>query len=675
MTRADHAHSGYLPAVDGLRAVAVLSVVGFHAGVPGVPGVSGGFVGVDVFFVISGFLITGLLVREWSDTGRIDLAGFYARRIRRLLPALCVVVAATLGLGQVMLTAVGEQQALASSALATSAFVANIYFWRTQTGYFAGASEELPLLHMWTLAVEEQFYIGWPLVLIIVGVVARRRGLAFAPILAAILAAATLLSLAACAIVTPIKPTAAFYLTPFRAWQFGFGALVALAADRVTGWPAIWVSRLALAGLAAIAVSVTTFTTLTPFPGLTALLPTAGAGLVILAIAVGPKSAATAVLASSPLVAIGKLSYAWYLWHWPLLALARASALGQPDLVRDIGIVLLALALAAATYVFIESPIRMGRRGPFAGRAPAIATGGALLVALATGAGLSRNAADAALAADPALAAFHAARAEAFPYPAGCSHYRYPFAGLAPVEGCLVGADRGAMAVLWGDSNAYHFIPMLAAAGRAQGIRVLPRASGDCRPYTHTTPPAVRATKELDFAENCARFNQAVLDSLPALKKSGATTVILAARWSAWPRYLRPGSEWETDLRSVIESITAQGLDVLLIADVPGFPWNVPLCLTRRSAAECTRPRNEVDDERRAALASLDLITRQVPGVTLWDPIDEVCERDACVTERTGRFLYSDRQHLSVTASAALADAVVPALARKSLNTGVVSAP
>ena len=168
-------HSGetYLPEIDGLRAVAILLVVGFHVGVPQL---SGGFIGVDVFFVISGFLITGLLARELAVSGRIDILDFYARRARRLMPALTVVLVFTIAAGAILLNPVGQQPELAQSAMAASTFLANVFFWRSQSSYFAGPADSMPLLHLWTLAVEEQFYIVWPLTLMAVAAVARRWG-------------------------------------------------------------------------------------------------------------------------------------------------------------------------------------------------------------------------------------------------------------------------------------------------------------------------------------------------------------------------------------------------------------------------------------------------------------------------------------------------------------------
>jgi peptidoglycan/LPS O-acetylase OafA/YrhL len=289
-----------IPEIDGLRAVAILLVALFHAGLPGM---TGGYIGVDVFFVISGFLITRLLVDEFMQTGAIDILDFYARRVRRLLPALAVVLVATLAAGALLLTPIGEQQHLAASALATAAFVSNIFFWRTQTGYFAGPAEQLPLLHMWTLAVEEQFYIFWPLAILGTRFLARRSGVSPSAILVAMLALGSMSSLVLSYLITPSRPTMAFYLTPFRAWEFGIGGLLSmLSCTRTTASAKpLLGGALALFGLAAIVGTSVLFDSNTVFPGVMALLPTLGGGGVILGVILAAKSPVARLMRAAPL--------------------------------------------------------------------------------------------------------------------------------------------------------------------------------------------------------------------------------------------------------------------------------------------------------------------------------------------------------------------------------------
>ncbi|MEZ5899131.1 MAG: acyltransferase family protein [Hyphomicrobiaceae bacterium] len=638
--------SSYVAQIDGLRAIAVLAVIGFHTHVPGM---TGGFVGVDVFFVISGFLITGLLLRELEREGRLDIPGFYARRVRRLLPALAVVLIFTLVAGRLFLTPVGEQQGLAASAVATATFLANIFFWRTQTGYFAGSSEEQPLLHMWTLAVEEQFYLVWPVAMIMICAFAKRRSATLSSTLLWALAIGTFFSLTASIVVTYWRPPAAFYLTPFRAWEFGAGALLGLMPRRLH---LDWLNPVILAGgLLAIFFAIATFGPTTAFPGYACILPVSGTAGILYGLS-GRQNRISQYLAARPLVAIGKLSYGWYLWHWPLLAIARAGALGQDDLKRDLLLVLVALGLSLITYVSIEEPIRRYHPFPFNHAATSIASAFAILALITIGA-LSLNASAASqLAASPLLRAAYTAQEHDFPYPAECSHFDYPFAGLRPVDGCLVGAATGPMIMLWGDSNAFHLVPAFAAAGIAKGQKALPRASGDCRPYTFNADGALPGQK--DFAANCAAFNSAVLASLSTLYAQGARVVALAARWSVPARYER-SIDHSAQLEKLVRTISEAGFRVILIADVPGYPFLVPHCVARKEPSACTRNRVDVDVERGPALDMLKSVAHRVPGTRIWDPIDGVCGADVCRPLRNGVVLVRDTQHLSVAGAEGLA--------------------
>lgn len=650
----------YWAEIDGLRAVAVLSVVLFHAGVPGL---GGGYVGVDVFFVISGFLITGLLAREIETTGRLDIVEFYARRVRRLLPALAVVLAATLAGGAVWLTPAGEQQGLASSAWATAAFLSNIYFWQTQTGYFAGPSEQLPLLHMWTLAVEEQFYIVWPLAMLLVARLARYAGWQVGSALTAALVAGSAISLLACVLVTPARTTWAFYLTPFRAWEFGAGGLVALlgmsgAFGRLPRWAGVASGGL---GLAAIAASVCLYDMATLFPGWAALVPVAGTAAVIGGIVVAPASPVAAILGTPLLVLIGRLSYSWYLWHWPLLAMARAASLGEHSLGRDLALVLAALVLSALTYWVIEEPVRRRQPWPFRGRGTTVAAGLALLAGTAVAAAGLRISGDAALAASEPMRAAALAKQQTFPFPSRCSQFQLPYPGLTPVEGCTVGAPSPLRIVLWGDSHAFHLVPTVAAYGEGAGVAVLPRAMGACKP--HVASSSGTRLPHAAMVEACIAFNRDALGDMPRLAQSGAKVVVLAARWSV-PSVWQVGlGAWQDALAATVERIRAADLAVLIVADVPGYPYSVPECVIRRGADACSLSRSEVEAERAATVTALNRIAARLDRVAVWDPVESICDADRCSPVRDGLVTTSDDQHLSVAAARRLKDSFGRALA------------
>lgn len=343
----------YRAEIDGLRALAILPVVAFHAGISRLPG---GFTGVDVFFVISGFLITTIILADLgagqdggngtgNGTGRFSILEFYKRRILRILPALAVVLAAVVLLSWWLMLPI-EFRATGKSVLATALFLSNVYFWKT-SGYFATAAELKPLLHTWSLAVEEQFYVFFPLLLALVARLARRR----IPLVIALLSA---LSFLACVIVTPRDPNSAFFLLPTRIWELGLGALIAAgAAPRVTG--AAFRAALAWAGVALIALGVLILSEESAFPGWNALYPVLGAGLVI---AYGAGTSAGRVLSARPLVHVGRISYSLYLWHWPVIVFAKMAHEGPLGPLDVAGVIALSFLLADLSWRFVERPFR-----------------------------------------------------------------------------------------------------------------------------------------------------------------------------------------------------------------------------------------------------------------------------------------------------------------------------
>lgn len=645
----------YRPQIDGLRAVAILLVVAFHAGMPPL---EGGFVGVDVFFVLSGFLITGLLAGELRRTGGIDLMLFYARHARRLLPALAVVMISVLAAGTVLLPPAGERQELAQSAIAAAAFIANIFFWRTQSSYFAGPSEVRPLLHLWTLAVEEQFYIVWPLAIAAFGLLAHRNSQRTLALVALALVPGCVVSFAACWLLTPSRGNLVFFTMPFRAWELGAGAILALVpihAGRTEPGRRAG-SALVVAGLGAILAAGLLFQSATLFPGSAAALPVIGTVAALAGLGIAPGGMPARLLATRPMVTVGKLSYSWYLWHWPLLALARAVAPDALAPLRDGALVLLALALSAATYRWIEDPVRRGRTRWPTRAAASIASGLASLMACAAVAGGIWLVANRIADRDPLLRAIAAARVETITVPTECTHFRQPYVTLAPAPTCtLNAAASGPVLVLWGDSHAFHYLPALADWAQRSGSRVLPRTMGGCRPH-ETGQPVGSIAWAYDADDGCKAFNSAVRQSIGEASGSGAKIVVLAARWSAaavGPDGTR--RDWEPDLRRLVASLRAGGLGVVLIAEVPRPRLDVPACLARHGAGRCDRSRSEVEAERAAAGAILAGIAAAIPGVSLLDPIDAICTHQTCPAVHDGVVLYRDASHLSVSGARMLA--------------------
>ncbi|MDQ6925823.1 MAG: acyltransferase, partial [Candidatus Eremiobacteraeota bacterium] len=449
--------------IEGLRGVAVLAVVCYHAGLVGW---SGGFIGVDVFFVISGYLITGLLVKELERTGRVNLREFFARRIRRLLPASLVVLGATVAAASLLLSP-GERVTVARTARATAAYASNLYFLVNASDYFASANDLNPLLHTWSLAVEEQFYLIWPLLLL-----AAFRGQHRRRALAGLIAMVSVVSLAACVIYTRRNVSWAFFGTPFRAWEFGAGALVSLVPATLNVSASVRRS-FGVLGTVAIAGSVVLFTRATPFPGVAAMLPVAGTTAVLWA-GSNPTPRATRWLQIPPLTAIGRLSYSWYLWHWPVLVFG-AVIWPEPSAAGRIALAAFSLGLATVSYVAVEQPIRLNRRVSARPRLT-IVLAAASSVVWVVGASALRSAAlrDAQAPAQRAIA-----DAERIPgvYAAHCINDY----GDATIHACSSGDPQGRpTVVLFGDSHAAQWAAALDVEARRRGWRLVLLLKSSC---------------------------------------------------------------------------------------------------------------------------------------------------------------------------------------------------
>ena len=438
----------YRPDIDGLRAIAVGLVLLFHAGVPGI---TGGYVVVDVFFVISGYLITGILLRETAD-GSYSLARFYERRIRRIFPALLAVLAATTLVGFYVMTP-GQMMDYGRSLVATILFVSNMYLGMT-ANYFAPDAESQALLHTWSLAVEEQFYIFFPLLL---AVLARYRPRWIAP--AVWLCAG--LSFAACVALTQLRPTAAFYLAPTRAWELFAGSLLAIHAPGRSA-PRL-AQGLGLGGLALLAAAAFGFGHETPFPGAAAAVPVLGAVALILAGSLGGGTA-TQLLSSAPMRAIGLISYSLYLWHWPVIVLLRFWSIGPVTPWQMAAAMAATVLLAFLSWKYVEQPFRHAGRGAGRLRYPVLWAGaGSMAAVLAVAAGL--------ILGQGLPARFNAqelAMLKGESEGESLSHCApRPEIGAPKIPVCDIGASGAPKSLLvWGDSHALALRPALDGALR-----------------------------------------------------------------------------------------------------------------------------------------------------------------------------------------------------------------
>jgi peptidoglycan/LPS O-acetylase OafA/YrhL len=654
----------YHPHIDGLRAIAILAVVGFHVSPQTV---HGGFQGVDIFFVISGFLITSILWRELRQKGSIDLLGFYARRVRRLIPALLTVVLATIVLGMIMLVpADGEIQRLANSVPPAVFYYANWHFSTVGFGYFDAPSNLYPLLHTWSLAVEEQFYIVWPLILIGLGwlYAARKRPVrveAALVLLTAVGLASFFFSLWAA--LSDEQAERAFFSVFARAWQLGIGAGLALITTlvRLPRWPGI---ILAVLGLLVMLGALAMVGEANGFPEPAALLVTLATAAVICGGMAAPQSLVVHALALPPLVWIGRFSYGWYLWHWPLLAIARSNALGVENVWRDTGIVFAALLLSGITYVLIEEPFRRRRIWKSLSDVWTLAAAlAASLAVIAAGFGLQSYSASDRLA-----------RVTAAENDAGWSNSRCykdsdtilrGYTGLPPLSDCLVGSDiqRQKTLLVWGDSHADHMVGALEAADKDGQLAILSRPQGLCPPLLNAIP----AKRKRPF-EPCRQFNADVLAEIMELHKAGQlAAVVVSGHWALytarpklaggagvplfmngrWYRRSEAPQALAEALRGTLLELTRNGIRVLVIAPMAEQKYRVPACLARRPASACSAQRTLAEEHRRPALEAVKAAAAGLDGVYLWDPLPSLCDGGTCWAERGNVVMYRDGDHLT----------------------------
>ena len=573
--RVQDAASTYRLDIEGLRAVAVGLVVAFHFEVIGF---HGGFVGVDLFFVISGYLITGLLTKEMASTGSIDLLRFYGRRARRLLPAAFFSTVVTLVVGSLVF-APSEMLAAGKAAFASSIYLSNVWFLRATLDYFAPESSLNPFLHTWSLSVEEQFYLLWPTLVLLFGAKAGRRD-RWPWVMAGML----VVSLVACIVLTVIRQPWAFYLSPTRAWEFAIGAMasakiVETSIVRRVPAPVVWSF-----GAAAIVGSMCLIDQRTPFPGWSAVFPAFGAAALLLAgNAMGPHGLNRS-LSIGPMVWVGKRSYSIYLWHWPVIVFARV-LFPTPSVLHafamPIGATAITLLGAAISYRWVESPIRHnawlahGRHRAAAFAAVMTLLGATVAVgAVGLFAHFSRAPGQAAIAA--AINAYPAASASKD----GCL---VPFAG-AEVVACSFGRlDAPAKTiVLFGDSHADHWSSALVELAQARGWRLVTILKGFCPAanFSVHVERLQRASPECDAwrADALARIVALHPDLVIMGEASGG---YVAGPFTTLASHAASYDTWSRSVASTVGQLDQAGVRVLLMRDTPFAQQSSAVCLAR----------------------------------------------------------------------------------------------
>ncbi|MEU5875430.1 acyltransferase family protein [Glycomyces sp. NPDC047369] len=671
---------GFRPDVQGLRAVAVGLVLLSHAGLPGA---AGGYVGVDVFFVLSGFLITSLLVKEVFTTGRISIAGFYARRARRILPAATAVTAAT-ALGAWMFFPVTRLDAVLQDALAVVAYVVNYRFVAEQTEYLNADQMPSPFQQFWSLAVEEQFYVVWPLLLLVLLLCTGRRPrrLVTAAIAASALIFAATLALSI-AVTATSQPTA-YYAAHTRAWELAAGALLALALPALqrTPRPLAWI--LGIGGLAAILLSGFMFTEATPFPGYAALAPVLGTAAVIAAGSAPGRNPASALLSIAPFQFLGRISYSLYLWHWPILILTPLALGTDPSLRLNLVLLTATVAAAQLSYTCIEEPVRnwrpLKRNGPglFMGLTASLACAAAVLALVHVfpktpdGTGpvdlaaveaaadttaqeqrLRDGLAVAEVPADlvPPLADMAADRPA--PYEDGC---HLAFEETEPPADCTYGdPDSDTVVVLYGDSHAAQWFPAFEAIAEREGWALVSRTKSSC------TPVAVHVGSTQHDGEytECWDWKQRVDQEIAAL---GPDLVVFGSTDNSTPIGAGdPERAWSEGWAASLGAAAEHAGAVVAMADTPWATGEAaPECLALKTARECV-----ADDPY--ALSHLDyrglsLAAQAEAGVATVDTEPWFCVDGQCPLVVDGMAVYRDGHHVSTPFAASLANLVEAAL-------------
>lgn len=645
----------YRADIDGLRAIAVSVVVLFHAGLPGI---SGGFIGVDVFFVISGYLITGILFRELSDTGKISLIGFYARRFARIVPSLVLVIGVTAIAGAALLSSsLFEVHALAKSAIAALLFVPNLYFYGITSTYFAANSAELPLLHTWSLGVEEQYYLVWPLLLMAAGTGAARGEKLRRRCLIAIVAVGVA-SIVYCAALGVSSPSLAFYNPLSRFWELGVGSALAIVEMRPRGHAGGRI--LAFAGLAMIAAGAFaaregggSF----PFP--LALLPVIGTAAIIAGNGMAPDNQVARLLSLRPMVAVGKVSYAWYLWHWPPLAFAHLLYLGEaPALVRALTVPA-TLLIAFVTVALYENPLRHRARELPERRAFALGLA-TILAAIGLSSAIYAAARVGLLPEDPRIkTAFN----DRPPMQQACLQ-QGPGSGPAqpPAPACLAPQGRPRV-IVWGDSHADQWVPAVAAWAAAQDIAVEQLTRGDCPPTLGLVPFSDGGAPD----SACAAFNRNALERIAATRDP--VIVVLAANWlsraappadGASPPWFDTGAHTSAEslaalqrgMDSTLAELGRRNIPAILLLQSPFHSRLPAACVMRLGADQCGLDRARFN----ADTAPLDGVLRGAAArqddTAILDPAAILCTARECPPELDGRIAYFDRAHVAAAVAA-----------------------
>jgi len=612
----------YRADIDGLRAVAVLPVLFFHAGWSVF---SGGYIGVDVFFVISGYLITGILADEIA-ANRFSILNFYERRIRRIFPCLFAVIIVSCAAASVLLVPM-DLRDFSKSVFATLFFASNVLFFR-QSGYFDDQSAVKPFLHTWSLAVEEQFYIFFPILLWAIHRYARDR-------MFLVLAPMVLLSFVASVWGARHMPVFTFFMAPTRVWELFAGALLALgAAPGIRSRPAREV--LSWLGLGLIVYAVFVFTSDTVFPGANALFPVLGAALLI---EFGSGTGPGWLLSRKPVVFIGLISYSLYLWHWPIIVFSEYYLIHKLSGWNTVAAIAVSIAVATLSWRYVERPFRtkglISRRRIFQGAATAMAS--MMLISLA---GIVSHGWAARFASE-------VSRLENFANahnPRRNQCHRDENKVIAMDKSCVYGAATPPNYAVWGDSHGVELTYALGEIAKRHNESVMQFTYSSCAPSLGF---------DVQTRPNCRTFNDKAANFLA--NNRDITTIFLVARYDS---HRDDGPEFAAGIRRSVEMLLGAGKRVVLVYPIPIASVSIPRTLAHYAAVGTDPASLNIEEggylaENAYAFRLLDSFTE--PNVVHLFPHQRLCHAHACIVYANGTPLYFDHQHLSISGAEYLA--------------------
>ncbi len=663
----------YRPDIDGIRGTAAIMVMGFHAGVPGF---EGSYIGLDLFFVVSGFVIANLLLGEYNKNGKIKWSAFYARRARRLIPAKATMLLGVLLLSLFLLTPTGSQQETAKSAAAAAGFVSNLFFWQnTEVSYFGHAPGTGVLLHTWSLSVEEQFYVAMPFLILLAWLIAKMIRIQVRATLLFVCVALFLASLALAMQWATSDPKSAYYLPFSRAFEFLLGVALSLIVSKVKA-PFALRQVMGLVGAGLVVYALLNPLPTEGYPSYWALIPCMGAFFMTWA-GTGSSTLITKFLSFRLFVGLGLLSYGWYLWHWPLLILGESVNLAPPPLWMKVALVMVALGIAYLSWRYIEGifynrsggrpsgytwgPRRVVMAGVFSMTTVAVLAAGTLVVADDQADSPRWEAVNQQLNDYPDLPDECATAEEKIPQ--------------RPLLCRLNGQEnsRGTV-VLWGDSHAWMYVPALEAAAEEIDVNLVLFSQGSCPPFDATGMPL----------SNCVKGNQLALGFIEELAERGRPLrVLLGASWEIYfggarinLMIERGGNPQHEKYVNAISRLFRDGdaelfdrlgklkVGVDVIAPVAEVPRSAPLCeaqLAHFYSCDIASAESEAVD-RVARLWLQDQMEKLAGRPRLIDVNDSFCDEGICRARVGDQLTYFDNNHLSASFASMLGDYFAPTL-------------